>query len=73
MDDFERANLVDLADAYRQLYAAVLERAFDDLLIPKYAADAWQFFVSGYADVFADALGIDPDRMRKIARDRWKL
>ena len=60
MDDFERSELADLAEAYRQLYAGVLERAFEDLFIPKYAEEARRFFMQGYADVFIVLLDLDP-------------
>jgi len=60
MDDFERSELADLAEAYRQLYAGVLERAFEDLFIPKYAEEARQFFLRGYADAFIMLLDLDP-------------
>ena len=60
MDDFERSELADLAEAYRQLYASVLERAFEDLFIPKYAEEARRFFMQGYADVFITLLDLDP-------------
>ena len=60
MDDFERSEITDLAKAYRQLYAGILERAFEDLFIPKYAEEARQFFLYGYADVFILLLDLDP-------------
>ena len=60
MDDFERSELADLAEAYHQLYASVLERAFEDLFIPKYAEEARQFFMRGYADAFIMLLDLDP-------------
>ena len=60
MDDFERSELTDLAEAYRQLYAGILERAFEDLFIPKYAEEARQFFLRGYADAFILLLDLDP-------------
>ena len=60
MDDFERSELADLAEAYRQLYAGILERAFEDLFIPKYAEEARQFFMRGYADAFILMLDLDP-------------
>ena len=60
MDDFERSELADLAEAYRQLYAGVLERAFEDLFIPKYASEARRLFMQGYADVFIVLLDLDP-------------
>lgn len=60
MNDFERSELTDLAESYRQLYAAVLERAFDDLHIPKYADEARRFFLSGRADAYIRLLDLDP-------------
>lgn len=60
MDDFERSELTDLAVAYRNLYAAILERAFDDLRVPKYAEEARKFFTSGQADSFIILLDLDP-------------
>ena len=60
MDDFERSELVDLALSYRQLFAGILDRAFEDLHVPKYAEEARRFFTSGRADVFIVLLDLDP-------------
>ena len=60
MNDFERSELVDLAISYRQLFAGILDRAFEDLFVPKYAEEARRFFTSGRADVFIILLDLDP-------------
>lgn len=60
MDDFERSELADLAIAYRNLYAAILERAFEDLHMLRYAEDARKFFESGRANPYILLIDLDP-------------
>ena len=60
MNDLERSELTDLAVAYRQLFAAILDRAFEDLHKPKYRQEARQFFLSGRANAFIILLDLDP-------------
>jgi len=67
MNDFERSELADLAVAYRNLFAAILERAFDDLRVPKYAEEARKFFESGRANPMIVLLDLEPSSFIRSA------
>jgi hypothetical protein len=63
--DDERAELVDLAESYRQLFAAIIHRAVLDYRVKKYRAEVTNFFKSGAADPLFYALDIAPDEFRR--------
>lgn len=65
MTDDERAELVDLGECYRQLFAAIIHRAVQDLDLKSHRADAQYFFNSGRADYFLIVLDIAPDEFKK--------
>lgn len=65
MTDDERAELVDLGECYRQLFAAIVHRAVMDLEHKKYRAEASSFFTSGRADYFLIVLDIAPDEFKR--------
>ena len=65
MTDDERAELVDLAESYRQLFAAIIHRAVLDYRIKKYRAEVEHYFKSGRADPLLYALEIAPDEFRR--------
>lgn len=65
MTDDERAELADLGECYRQLFAAIIHRAVMDLEIKAHRVSAQQFFVSGSADYFLIVLDIAPDEFKK--------
>lgn len=65
MTDDERAELADLGECYRQLFAAIVHRAVQDLEIKRYRAEASYFFTSGSADYFLIVLDIAPDEFKK--------
>lgn len=65
MDDLKRSELADLAESYRQLFAAIINRAILDYGIKKYKVDAEDFFKSGAADFLLQALDIAPDEFKR--------
>ena len=65
MTDEERAELADLNESYRQLFAAIIHRAIQDYGIKKYKAEVEYYFKSGNADVLLLALDIAPDEFKR--------
>lgn len=55
------------ADSCKSLFAAVIQQAIQDMNSAKcYRQDAEQFFISGRADGYLEAIGVDPALFKRV-------